>query len=219
MLNDFLRVGVLCSKRAPGLSELMHHPFRGRMFEVDCVISSDSSFGECGAPVITHPIHSFYDHHGAPVRDMTIRALYDRFTAEMFRSVGVNVVVLLGYLYVVTDPLLKGFPDHVINVHDGPAKYPGLHATRDAITAGERATWSIVHHVNETLDGGPVIACSEPFPVAPFAYEAAVAGQQDIVRAYSFAHREWMMRSSWGGLVVRALEYLAVGASLEAGVA
>jgi phosphoribosylglycinamide formyltransferase-1 len=210
MLSDFLRVGVLCSKRAPGFQGLMHHPFRGTSFEIECVISSDIAFGECGVPVITHPIRDFYDRHRAPLSDRSVRELYDRFTAEMFRCLGVDVVVLLGYLYVVTKPLLNAFPGRVINVHDGAPAYPGLHATRDAILAGERATWSIAHLVTENLDGGPVLACSDAYPVAPFATEAASVPERDIVRAYAYAQREWMMRSSWGNLVARALERIAV---------
>lgn len=208
MLNDFLRIGVLCSRRAPGLHDLLHHPYRRKLYDVECVVSSEESFEECGVPVITHPIRTFYDHHGAPIRDRNIRVLYDRFTAEMFRLVGVNVVLLLGYLYVVTEPLLKS-PAKLINLHDGTAKYPGLHATRDAIFAGEKETYSIAHHVTEVLDAGPEIARTEAFPVAPFAREAAAAGQNDIVRAYAYAHREWVIRSSWGGLVINALEKVA----------
>ncbi|HSP33750.1 MAG TPA: formyltransferase family protein, partial [Thermoanaerobaculia bacterium] len=208
-LSDFLRVGVLCSKRAPGLDGLLHHPFRRSSYEIDCVISSETSFPDSGVPVITHPIRSFYDHHRAPLRDLGTRELYDRFTVEMLRCFGVDVIVLLGYLYVVTDPLLKAFPGRVINVHDGLGTYPGLHATRDAIMAGENATWSIVHQVTAQLDAGPMIAKSDPFPVAPFATEASATGEHDVVRAYAYAHREWMMRSCWGNLVVRALEQVA----------
>ena len=208
MLNDFLHVAVLCSKRAPGLRSLLHHPFRGTSFEVDCVITSEEVFPECGVPVITHGIRTFY--RGAPIRDLNVRAVYDRFTAEMLRCLGVDVVVLLGYLYVVTEPLLLAYPDRLLNVHDGTAKYPGLHATRNAILAGESATYTMVHRVTEELDGGPVVAMSEPFPVAPFARDAAASGEHDIVRAYAYAHREWMMRSAWGSLVARALEHVAV---------
>ena len=208
MLNDFLHVGVLCSKRAPGLQALLHHPFRGTSFEIDCVVTSEESFAECGVPVVTHGIRSFY--RGAPIRDLSVRYLYDRFTAELLRCLGIDVVVLLGYVYVVTEPLLRAYPDRIINVHDGTVKYPGLHATRDAIFAGEAATYTMVHHVTPQLDAGPVIAMSNPFPVAPFARDAAASGEHDIVRAYAYAHREWMMRSTWGNLVVGALEQVAI---------
>lgn len=204
-----LNVAILCSKRAPGLDGVLHHPFRRSLYDIDCLITTEASFAECGVPAITHPIRSFYDSHGAPLSDLSVREFYDRFTTEMLRSLGIDVVVLLGYLYVVTDPLLHAFPDCVLNVHDGTEKYPGLHATRDAIVAGALETRSMVHVVTSELDRGPIIERSEAFPVAPFAYDAARAGETDIVRAYAYAHREWMMRSSWGDLVVRALERVA----------
>jgi folate-dependent phosphoribosylglycinamide formyltransferase PurN len=210
MLSDFLRVGVLSSKRAPGLAGLLHHPFRGKSFDVECVVSSDSDFVECGVPVITHPIRTFYDERNTPVRDRSIRKDYDALTAETFRRVGADIILLLGYLYVVTDALLDTFPGRVINIHDGTSKYPGLHATREAILAGESATFSMVHHVTRDIDAGPVIVMSRPFPVAPFVLDAAATGEHDVVRAYAYAHREWVMRSAWGGLAVRALDQLAV---------
>ena len=105
--------------------------------------------------------------------------------------------------------LAFAFPDRILNVHDGGSEYPGLHSTRDAIIAGARETHSIVHLVTPDLDAEPIVVRSKAFPVAPFAREAALAGERDIVRAYAYAHREWMMRSAWGDLVVRALEQVA----------
>ncbi len=180
-----LNMAVLTSKRAPALDALLQHPSRGSLFEIDSVLTR------------------------CPPRDMTLRPAYDRETAGILQRFNVDTVVLLGYLYIITRPLLIAFPEGILNVHDGVAKYPGLHATRDAILAGERETFSIVHLVTEEVDGGPVIARSRPFPVAPFASAAALAGEMDIVRAYAYAQREWMMRSAWGDLVVRALEQVS----------
>jgi phosphoribosylglycinamide formyltransferase-1 len=222
MLNDFrtLRVGVLCSQRAPGLDGLLHHPNRGRLFDVGCVVTSSSEFAETrrvealGVPVISHPIRAFV----GPRRD------YDAVTAEFLQHLGVDTVVLLGYLYVLTDAMLSAFPNRILNLHDadltinradGERKYAGLHSTRDAIVAGEKETRSTVHYVTEKVDAGPIILRTAPYPVAPFVHDAAVAGQFDVVKAYAYAHREWMMRDSWGSLAVRALEYIAAGVDQE----
>ena len=218
MLTDVLHAAVLCSKRAPGFASLLHHPFRGPLFEVDCVMTTEPDLADCGVPVIAHPIRSFYDDRRAALRDLDVRRDYDAATAAILRHLGIDTVILLGYLYVVTDALLDAFPGRVLNVHDadlalrrpdGGPRYPGLHSTRNAIVAGERETRSSVHRVTPELDGGPVIVRSEPFPVAPFVHDAVQGGHSDIVRAYAYAHREWMIRSSWGALVVNALEILA----------
>ncbi|MGZ4779161.1 MAG: formyltransferase family protein [Thermoanaerobaculia bacterium] len=204
MLSDRLHVAVLCSKRAPGLDALLRHPLRGTLYDLDCIVSTESAFDDCELPVIPHPIRPFYA--GAPIRDREIRRRYDEHTAQCLRFMGIDVVVTLGYLYVITEPLLAAFPDRILNVHDADVpRYPGLHATRDAIIAGERQTFSSVHIVTSDLDSGPVIERSDPFPVAEFAQEAARAGHGDIVRAYAYAQREWMIRSSWADLVVNAL--------------
>jgi len=179
-----LNVAVLCSKRAPGLAAL-----RERV-NVVCVL--DRVPHRCGD-----------------------RKAFDAETADLLRARDTDVVVLLGYLFVITEPLLNAFPDRILNVHDadlalrnpdGSPRYPGLHSTRDAIMSGERETRSSVHLVTPELDGGPVIARSKPFPVAPFIHEAVARGEHDIVRAYAFAQREWMMRSAWGELASEAIE-------------
>jgi phosphoribosylglycinamide formyltransferase-1 len=95
---------------------------------------------------------------------------------------GVDTVVLLGYLYLLTRPMLEAFPGRIVNLHDsdltlvdvnGERLYVGLHSTRDAITAGESETRSSVHFVTPKLDSGPVFLLSERYPVAPFARSAA----------------------------------------------
>ncbi|HEU4887342.1 MAG TPA: formyltransferase family protein [Thermoanaerobaculia bacterium] len=175
-----LKLGVLCSKRAPGLEALRERT------NVVCVLERQ-----------------------APRRSE--REPFDAETAAMFRRFHVDAVVCLGYLYVITEPLLAAFPDRILNVHDSDLpRYPGLHATRDAIYAGERETRTSVHIVTPQLDGGPVLARSEAFPVAPFVHEAVARGEHDIVRAYAYAQREWMMRSTWGALAADALERLVL---------
>ena len=200
MLSAPLRIGVLCSKRAPGLDALLAHRANGLSFDVACCVTSEED------SVVSHPsiIHSIGQFRGR-------RREYDAITADILDEQRVDAVVMLGYLYVATSALLSCFPGRIINVHDSDLpKYPGLHATRDAIVAGERETRSVVHLVTEQLDAGPVLARSDGFPVAPFALEAAKAGQIDIVRAYAYAHREWMMRRCWADLVVSALETMSL---------
>jgi len=149
------------------------------------------------------------------------RETFDAETAAMLRRFDVDTVVLVGYLFVITEPLLRPFRGRIINVHDadltlrnasGGPRYPGLHATRDAIVAGECETRSSVHIVTPELDAGPVIARSESFPVAPFVHEAVARGEHDIVRAYAYAQREWMIRSSWPALIASALARLSMEA-------
>jgi folate-dependent phosphoribosylglycinamide formyltransferase PurN len=197
-----LNIAVLCSKRAPGLDGLLRHPERGVLFDVDCIVTSEpwTAPPVQGIPVISHPIRPFYRAYGKKLSDMSVRRRYDAATAQLLFPLTLDAVVLLGYLYVITEPLLLRFPYRILNVHDSDLpRYPGLHATRDAIAAGEKETRSTVHIVTPALDAGPVVARSEPFPVEPFAPET--------VRAHAYRHRERMMRG-WGDLVVNGLKTL-----------
>jgi phosphoribosylglycinamide formyltransferase-1 len=201
-----LKIAVLSSKRAPGLDALL--AARGDTFDVSCVITAHQNTIDAPVPVITHPIR-------APRRD------YDRATLEIVRTFDADLILLLGYTYIVTDVLLAAFPGRILNIHDsdlritrgdGERRYVGLHSTRDAIVAGETETRSTLHVVTEKLDGGPIIAVSRAYPVAPFIRDAVAASRTDIVRAYAYAQREWMMHDAWGELLVGTLGQLEAAA-------
>ena len=60
--------------------------------------------------------------------------------------------------------------------------------------------------VTSAVDAGPIVARSEPFAVAPLVQDALALGALDMIRAYAYAHREWMMRSySWRRIAERML--------------
>jgi phosphoribosylglycinamide formyltransferase 1 len=212
MLIDFRtpRVAVLCSKRAPGLDYLLRHPDHGTMYDVACVVTTHDAPAIDNVPLIHHSPRAF-----------DVRSEFDAITAETLQQFDVDVVVLLGYLYILTAPMLEAFEGRILNLHDadltllgsdGRRRYPGLHATRDAILAGERETRSTLHVVTAEVDAGPILAVSDAFEVAPLVRDALALGALDMIRAYSYAHREWMMRRAWGPMVVAELEKLACGA-------
>src|SRR3954454_18076533 len=79
----------------------------------------------------------------------------------------VELVVLAGYMHLLTKPFLDRFPRAIVNVHPSllPA-FPGAHAIADALAAGAETTGVTVHWVDEGLDTGEVIA-QEPIAVEP----------------------------------------------------
>ena len=187
-----LKIGVLCSGRAPGLEAL----------QPACIVSTHPHAIDANAPIITRAMFK-------PRRD------YDAGTVEILRAFGVELVVLLGYRYVLTEPMLAAFPGRILNIHDSDLRdrrYVGLHSTLDAILAGESETRSTLHIVTEEVDAGPIIRVSRAYPVAPFVHEAAAAGHLDIVKAYAYAQREWMMRDCWAELLAEALSSVEVAA-------
>ena len=207
-----LKVAILSSKRAPGVEAILRHPERGRLFEVVCVVATDAEF----------PQSSFIASHGVPVISHLIcrvgdRAEYDAMTARMLTYIGVNTILLLGYRYILTEPMLSAFRNRIVNIHDsdltirrhnGERRFVGLHSTFDAILAGERATRSSVHLVTKKVDSGPLLMLSDPYEVPEAATDAAARGDRKTVKRFAWAQRELMMRA-WGSLAIRALHQLA----------
>ncbi|MCC8183100.1 MAG: phosphoribosylglycinamide formyltransferase [Clostridiales bacterium] len=87
-------------------------------------------------------------------------------TASLTRLLGeleINLVVLAGFLYVLTEELIEAYPNAIINVH--PALIPsfcgegayGLHVHEMALAYGVKVSGATVHFVNEQCDGGPII--------------------------------------------------------------
>jgi phosphoribosylglycinamide formyltransferase-1 len=91
----------------------------------------------------------------------------DLVMATWLEEHGVELVVLAGYMHLLTKPFLDRFPGRIVNVHPSllPA-FPGAHAIDDALAAGVATTGVTVHVVDEGLDTGPVLR-QEPVTVEP----------------------------------------------------
>jgi phosphoribosylglycinamide formyltransferase-1 len=91
----------------------------------------------------------------------------DLTMATWLEEHGVELVVLAGYMHLLTQPFLVRFPDRIVNVHPSllPA-FPGMRAIDEALAAGVDTTGVTVHLVDEGLDSGPVLR-QEPVPVEP----------------------------------------------------
>ena len=91
----------------------------------------------------------------------------DLVMATWLEEHGVELVVLAGYMHLLTPPFLRRFPDRVVNVHPSLLpQFPGTHAIEDALSADIDVTGVTVHYVDEGIDTGPVIA-QEAVPVEP----------------------------------------------------
>jgi phosphoribosylglycinamide formyltransferase 1 len=86
------------------------------------------------------------------------RAQRDRAMAQWLLELGVELVVLAGYMQLLSPSFLAAFPQRVINVHPAllPA-FPGLHAVEQALAYGVKVFGVTVHFVDEGVDSGPVI--------------------------------------------------------------
>jgi phosphoribosylglycinamide formyltransferase-1 len=87
------------------------------------------------------------------------RRAFDSAVVEALRARGVQVVVLAGFMRVVTSVLLDAFPWRVVNIHPALLPcFPGIHAQAQALRHGVRVAGCTVHFVDGGTDTGPIIA-------------------------------------------------------------
>jgi phosphoribosylaminoimidazolecarboxamide formyltransferase/IMP cyclohydrolase len=91
----------------------------------------------------------------------------DATLADTLKAVAPDAIVLAGYMRLIGPEVLAAFPGRILNTHPSllPA-FPGAHAIRDALAHGVAITGCTVHLVDDTLDGGPIVA-QVPVPVLP----------------------------------------------------
>ena len=196
-MPPLFRVAVLTSSNAPGIEALREDPNRGLLYEL--------------ADVVTRT--------DAP-RNMLEREAFDEQTVELLRDTGADFVILDDYQYIVTPVLLRAFPDRILALHegdlslrddDGTRRYAMLNAVRRAIFAGATETRPSLFFVTERFGEGPLMLLGEPYPVSGIATDAIRRGEYEVAIEYAQVHRDWMMRSAYGEMLVRALQFLAAG--------
>lgn len=83
--------------------------------------------------------------------------------AELLTQAEIDLVVLAGFMYILTEELVSAYPNAMINVHPalipsfcGPGAY-GLHVHEKALAYGVKVSGATVHFVSAECDGGPII--------------------------------------------------------------
>lgn len=87
------------------------------------------------------------------------REEHDRDIVRELKARDVDLVCLAGYMRVLSREFLQAFPNRILNIHPSLLpSFPGLEAQKRALNHGVKWTGCTVHFVDETLDGGPIIA-------------------------------------------------------------
>ncbi len=82
---------------------------------------------------------------------------------DKLRELDIDLVVLAGFLHILTEEMVQAYPNAILNVHPAlipsfcGAGYYGLHVHEKALSYGVKITGATVHFVNEEPDGGPII--------------------------------------------------------------
>ena len=102
--------------------------------------------------------------HGIPSfvfspRDYAGKEEFEREIVKRLDEAGVELVCLAGYMRIVGSVLLGAYRGRIINIHPSllPA-FKGAHAVEDAVAYGVTVFGITIHYVDETLDGGRIIA-------------------------------------------------------------
>jgi len=87
------------------------------------------------------------------------RAEHDREIVSALQSRDIDLVCLAGYMRVLSREFLQAFPGRILNIHPSLLpSFPGLNAQTQALAYAVKFSGCTVHFVDETLDGGPIIA-------------------------------------------------------------
>lgn len=87
------------------------------------------------------------------------RAEHDAEIIAALRERNIDLVCLAGYMRILSGDFINAYRGRILNIHPSllPA-FPGLDAQKQALEHGEKTAGCTVHFVDETLDGGPIIA-------------------------------------------------------------
>jgi phosphoribosylglycinamide formyltransferase-1 len=164
-MKHLLRLGVLGSGKGSNFRAIMEQVTNGRLeAEVRIVISD---FEDAGILSLARDfqIPALYLHPGRYRTKLEPEVEED--VVRLLREADVEVVVLAGFMRMVKEPLLKAFPERIINIHPSLLpKYPGLAAWRQALEAGEKVTGCTVHLVDSGMDTGKILGQST-VPILP----------------------------------------------------
>ncbi len=155
MTTKTVRIGVLASGRGSNFVALAEAQRRGELApgEIAVLICNKP-----GAPVLDRARELGIEAVCLPHRDFASREDFDRALAGALRERGVELVVLAGFMRVLTPVFLEAFPLRVINLH--PAllpSFPGTDGIGDALAYGVKVTGVTVHFVDTGVDTGPIL--------------------------------------------------------------
>jgi phosphoribosylglycinamide formyltransferase-1 len=113
--------------------------------------------------------------YSLPHKDYSSRESYDQALQQLIDSHQPDLVVLAGFMRILTPEFVQHFSGKLLNIHPSLLpKYQGLHTHQRAMEAGDSIHGCSVHFVTEELDGGPVVLQAR-VPIFPEDELAAIA--------------------------------------------
>lgn len=141
-------------------------------------------------------------------REFESREAFDRALVDELHRHEVDVVILAGFMRILTPVLIEPYLGRLLNIHPSLLpKYPGLHTHQRALDAGDTEAGVTVHFVTQELDGGPPVLQAR-VPIQPGDSAAALAD-----RVSAMEHIIYPLAAKW--LLEGRLALTDQGASLD----
>ena len=154
------RIAVLVSGGGTNLQALIDAQARGELGggEITAVISS-----KAGAYALERAAKAGIPGYVLPRKEFASNQAMTVALVEKLQSLNVDLVVLAGFMTILTKEMVQAYPNAIINIHPalipsfcGPGCY-GLHVHEKALAYGVKLSGATVHFVSEECDGGPII--------------------------------------------------------------
>ena len=149
------RIGILISGRGSNMVALVDAVGDGRIPNAEiAVVISDQADARGLVKARDRGIETVVIERSGRRREE-----HDREIVTALQERRVDLVCLAGYMRVLSGEFLKAFPRRILNIHPSLLpSFPGLEAQKQALDSRSRVSGCTVHFVDETLDGGPIIA-------------------------------------------------------------
>ena len=180
-IEDPLRLAVLISGGGSGLASLLKFQEKEPRSHRTVLVLADSQ----DARGLEHGRKLGIESKGIPVpSELPIserRLAHEEMVEGTLQSVDAELVVLSGYMRILTPSFVGKWKGRIINVHPSLLPdFPGAHAHRDVLSSGVTMTGCTVHLVDEGVDSGPIIAQRE-VPVMPDDDESSLQERVKLV--------------------------------------
>ena len=150
-----IKLGVLVSGRGSNLQAIIDNIEKGSLSAEVAVVISDEPAAFALERARKHGIAAV---HVSSQGYRGKRDEYDVLLVKELQKHGVELVILAGFMRIISKTLVNAFPNRIMNIH--PAllpSFPGLHVQKAAIEHGVKFSGCTVHFVDEGMDTGPII--------------------------------------------------------------
>ena len=149
-----INIGVLVSGRGTNLQSIIDAIKEGKIEGRISIVISDNR----KAFALKRAEKSNIETRYIDFKSFKNREDYDKKIVEYLKEKNVDLVVLAGYMRILSPYFIKMYKNRIMNIH--PAllpSFPGLHAQRQAVEYGVKVSGCTVHFVDEGVDSGPII--------------------------------------------------------------